>query len=73
MLHYGVIGSDGNLDTLPEPRLALDLRDAIGEKFGELVQRRNASIPMVNTLLRAGGWFYLAMPEECFTYLRSAT
>ena len=46
MLHYGVIGSDGNLDKLPEPGLARDLRDAIGEKFGELVQRRNAHIPL---------------------------
>ena len=26
---------------------------------------------MGNTLLRAGGWFYLAIPQECFDYLRS--
>jgi hypothetical protein len=70
MLHYGIIGSDGNLETVPDPRLARDLRKAIGEKFNELVQQQNARIDMGNTLLRAGGWFYLAMPEECFAYLR---
>ena len=26
---------------------------------------------MGEPLLRAGGWFYLAMPQECFDYLRS--
>jgi hypothetical protein len=71
MLHYGVIGSDGNLETVADVPLACDLRDAIGEKFGGLVQRRKASSALGNTLLRAGGWFYLAMPEECFAYLRT--
>jgi hypothetical protein len=70
MLHYGVIGSNGSLDNLPEPGIAQELRDAIGEKFGQLVQQQNVRIDIGNTLLRAGGWFYLAMPEECFTYLR---
>lgn len=69
MLHYGVVGSDGNLSRLPN--LARDLRDAIGKKFGELVQRQSANTDLGRALLRAGGWFYLAMPEECFNYLRS--
>jgi len=71
MLHYGVIGANGNLDELPKPGLAHDLRDAIGQEFGKLVRQGNASSDMGETLLRAGGWFYLAMPEECFAYLRS--
>jgi hypothetical protein len=71
MLHYGVIGSDGNLETVADVPLACDLRDAIGEKFGGLVQRRKASSALGNTLLRAGGWFYRAMPQECFAYLRT--
>jgi hypothetical protein len=50
--------------------LALDLRDAIGEKFGELVQQQQAHSDLGKPLLRAGGWFYLAMPQECFDYLR---
>jgi len=69
-LHYGIIGSDGNLDALPEPGIVHELRDAIGEKFSALVQRGEAHGDLGKTLLRAGGWFYLAMPEECFTYLR---
>lgn len=48
-----------------------DLRNAIGEKFDRLIQRGNARTELAKTLLRAGGWFYLAMPEECFAYLRS--
>jgi hypothetical protein len=71
MLHYGVIGSAGRLDTLLEPALACDLRNAIGERFGELSQGPNPHIRLRNALLRAGGWFYLAMPQECFAYLRS--
>ncbi|MEW6105136.1 MAG: hypothetical protein AB1563_02070 [Bacillota bacterium] len=71
MRHYGVIGSDGNLDELPKPDLARDLRDAIGEKFGELVQRQSARSALGKILLRAGGWFYLSVPKECFAYLRS--
>jgi hypothetical protein len=62
MLHYGVIGSNGDLDKLPEPSLAHELRNAIGEKFDELVQQRQAYRPLGKTLLRAGGWFYLAIP-----------
>ncbi len=71
MLHYGIIGSGSNLSKLPEPDLVLALRDAIGKKFGELVQRRNVGGALFNTLLLAGGWFYLSMPKECFDYLRS--
>jgi hypothetical protein len=70
MLHYGIISSDGNLDALPEPGIVHELRDAIGEKFSELVQRGEAHGDLGKTLLRAGGWFYLAMPDECFAYLR---
>jgi len=69
-LRYGVIGSNGNLDALPEPSLARELRDAIGEKFCELVQRDEAHSKLGKTLLRAGGWFYLAMPVACYTFLR---
>jgi hypothetical protein len=71
MLHYGVIGSNGNLDKLPEPSLAREIRNAIGEKFDELVQQRQTYRPLGKTLLRAGGWFYLAIPLECFNYLQS--
>jgi hypothetical protein len=73
MRHYGVIGSDSNLDVdeLPEPNLVSFLRDAIGRRFGEFVQRQNVGGALFNTLLRAGGWFYLEMPKECYDYLRS--
>jgi hypothetical protein len=71
MLHYGVIGSNGNLDELPEPGLARDLRDTIGKEFGKLVLQGAARTKISNTLLRAGGWFYLAIPQECLDYLRS--
>jgi hypothetical protein len=69
MLHYGVIGSDGNLFNLPD--LARDLRDAIGKKFGELVQRQNVNTDLGRALLRAGAWFYLAIPGECLRYLQA--
>jgi hypothetical protein len=68
MLHYGIIGSDGALSKLPD--LARDLRDAIGKKFGELVQKQNVNSDLGRVLLRAGAWFYLAIPEECLHYLR---
>jgi hypothetical protein len=71
LLHYGVIGSDGNLDALPEPGLVRDLRSAIGEKFAILLHRQNTLSPLSETLLRAGGWLYLAIPQECFAYLRA--
>lgn len=71
MLHYGVIGSDGNLDELPEPDLIQALRQTIGKNFGKLVRWGNVNTSLGKTLLRASGWFYLAMPKECFDYLRS--
>lgn len=70
MLHYGVIGSEGKLDTLPAPGLARGLRNLIGEQFIELAQAGVCSSAMGKALLRAGGWFYLAMPEQCYDYLR---
>jgi hypothetical protein len=70
MLHYGVIGSNGYLDNLPEAGIARELRDAIGGKFIELLHRGEAHSNLGKTLLRAAGWFYLAMPGECLTYLR---
>ena len=70
MLHYGVIGSEGRLEALPAPELARNLRNLIGKTFGELVEVRVPSSPLGKALLRAGGWFYLAMPEECYNYLR---
>jgi hypothetical protein len=70
MRHYGVIGSDGNLNNLPGSSFVRDLQDAIGKKFSQLVQRRNTLTDLGKILLRAGGWFYLAMPKECFAYLR---
>jgi len=69
--HYGVIGSNGNLDELPKLGLVRDLRDAIGKEFSKLVQQGNTPTNIGDTLLRAGGWFYLAIPQECFAYLRS--
>jgi len=71
MLHYGVIGSEGNLDILPVPGLARGLRNIIGERFEALVRHRNAQSAIGSVLLRAGGWFYLAMPDECRNYLSS--
>ena len=71
-LHYGIIGSDGNLDALPEPGIVHESfampsgRSSVSLCNGE----RLTAILVGKTLLRAGGWFYLAMPEECFTYLR---
>lgn len=69
LLHYGIIGSDGNLAKLPD--LARALRDAIGKKFGALVQRQKVNTDLGKALLRAGAWFYLAIPEECLHYLRA--
>ena len=71
MLHYGVIGSEGKLDLLPAPGLARGLRNTIGERFKTLLRSGKAGSQIGNALLRAGGWFYLAMPDECRDYLRS--
>ena len=71
MLHYGVIGAEGKLDTLPAPGMARGLRNTIGEQFEALVRTGRARSLFGNTLLRAGGWFYLAIPAECLAYLRS--
>lgn len=71
MLHYGVIGSEGNLDALPEPGLARSLRNLIGKQFGELVEAGRPASRLGKALLRVGGWFYLAMPEQCYSYLRT--
>ena len=71
MLHYGAIGSEGRLEVLPAPGLARGLRNLIGEQFDILVRRGKGRSPLANTLLRAGGWYYLAMPEECYGFLRS--
>jgi len=71
MLHYGVFGSEGKLELLPAPGLARSLRNAIGERFKTLIRSGKARSQLGNTLLRAGGWFYLAMPDECRDYLRS--
>lgn len=71
MLHYGVIGSEGKLELLPAPGLARGLRNAIGERFKTLLHNGNPRSQIGNTLLRAGGWFYLAIPDECRDYLRS--
>jgi hypothetical protein len=71
MIHYGVIGSEGRLELLPAPGLARGLRDAIGERFKALVRSGKPRSQIGNTLLRAGGWFYLAIPDECRDYLRS--
>jgi hypothetical protein len=68
MLYYGILGSDGNLDTVPEPGLARGLRDAIGKEFDKLVRQGNADTDIGETLLRAGGWFYLAIPQDCIAY-----
>jgi hypothetical protein len=67
MLHYGVIGSDGQLDALPAPGLARALRTEIGRRFRELPSGGLER----DLLLRAAGWFYLAMPQECYSHLRN--
>lgn len=71
MLHYGVLGSEGNLGLLPAPALVRGLRKTIGERFQALVLSGNPHSELGNTLLRAGGWFYLATPDECRSFLRS--
>jgi hypothetical protein len=71
MMHYGVIGSEGKLEILPAPGLARGLRDTIGERFDSLIRHGRARSALGSTLLRAGGWFYLAMPDECRSYLAS--
>jgi hypothetical protein len=70
-LHYGVIGSEGKLDELSAPGMARGLRNLIGERFDALARRGRGRSSLANTLLRAAGWFYLAMPEECYSFLRS--
>ena len=71
MLHYGVIGSSGQLHDLPAPGLALALRTEIGKRFSMSVARGRMKSDAAEVLLRAGGWFYLALPDECYDYLRS--
>jgi hypothetical protein len=71
MIHYGVIGSEGRLDALAVPGLAGGLRDAVGERFASLVRRGAERSPLGNALLRIAGWFYIAIPHECLTFLRS--
>jgi len=71
MLHYGVIGSEGKLELLGAPDLARDLCNVIGERFKALLRSGNARSQIGSSLLRAGGWFYLAIPDECRDYLRS--
>jgi hypothetical protein len=66
MLHYGVIGSDGKLEALAAPDLARALRTEIGYRF-----RKLSAGPERDLLLRAAGWFYLAMPQECYSHLRN--
>lgn len=72
MLHYGVIGSEGKLDSLSKPNLdlATGLRNTIGERFKTLLRSGKAGSQFGNALLRAAGWLYLAMPADCYEYLR---
>ncbi len=71
MVHYGVIGSEGKLELLPAPGLARGLRNTIGKRFETLVRHGKARSALGSALLRAGGWFYLAMPDQCRSYLCS--
>jgi hypothetical protein len=71
MRHYGVIGSEGKLELLPKPALAQGIRTALGQRFKSVLRNGNARSELGNQLLRASGWFYLAMPDECRDYLRS--
>jgi hypothetical protein len=71
MLHYGVIGSEGKLDSLPAPGLARALRKVVGERFESLAYSGHTRSSLGKLLLRLGGWFYLAMPEECVNHVRS--
>ena len=70
MLHYGVIGSAGKLEALPAPGLARALRAAIGAAFERQVARGHPRSAAATALLRTAGWLYLAMPDECYEYLR---
>jgi hypothetical protein len=70
MLHYGVIGSAGKLEALPAPGLARALQSEIGSGFDAQVAKGKPRSSIAAALLRAGGWFYLAMPDVCYDYLR---
>jgi hypothetical protein len=70
LLHYGVIGSAGQLDALPQPRLAREFRDTLGEAFAAQIQRRHGLSPAASAMLRTAGWLYLGMPSQCYDYLR---
>ncbi len=70
MLHYGVIGSAGDLQQLADPSLAEELRCGIGRRTAALVQNGASSSKLGKLLLRTGGWLYLAMPEECYRHVR---
>jgi hypothetical protein len=70
MVHYGVIGSAGDLNALRAPALARTLRTLIGQSFAVQIQRRRATSSLGKALLRTAGWLYLAMPEQCYAYLR---
>jgi len=70
LLHYGVIGSAGKLDDLPEPGLARNFRDTLGEAFVTQLHKMRGSPRILNTMLRTAGWLYLAMPDQCYDYLR---
>lgn len=69
--HYGVIGSDGDLDRLPMPSLVRDFQSGIGRRFLALRRLRNVRSQLGSVLLRAGGWLYRAIPNECMEYLRA--
>lgn len=71
MLHYGVIGSSGELGQLPDPDLVQALRGRIGRRFAAIVQTGRGLGESGKVLLRAAGWLYLAMPDECYEYVRS--
>ncbi|HXI72535.1 MAG TPA: hypothetical protein VNN22_19505 [Verrucomicrobiae bacterium] len=70
MLHYGVIGSAGKLDDLPDPGLARNFRETLGGAFETQLEKRRGSAWTLTTMLRAAGWLYLAMPDQCYDYLR---
>ncbi|HWD93540.1 MAG TPA: hypothetical protein VG938_14460 [Verrucomicrobiae bacterium] len=70
LLHYGVIGSEGKLEELPDPVLARKFCETLGEAFEVQLQKKRGSNWTFATLLRAAGWLYLAMPNQCYEYLR---
>ena len=71
MKHYGVFGSEGLLQNLAEPGLARAFQKTLGDAFDRQLTRRRNPYWDADTILRAAGWMYLAMPDQCYEHLRA--